>query len=180
MQRRGLRGMAKLGGVLLFLFSANVVAQPAPGRGDVAPMLEGALDPETYIVGPGDKIGVQLFGLQPTTLEAEVGVEGSLIFPRVGAVQVAGLTLVQARARIGDWLKKTYPRLGANVSLLEARRFVVHVTGAVARPGTYAATPLTRASALLPIAGGVLPSGSSRVVELRHRGPPARTTVVDL
>ena len=45
----------------------------------------------------------------------------------------------------------------------------MHVTGAVARPGTYWRA-VVRVSALLPKAGGALPMGSLRRVEIRRPG----------
>jgi protein involved in polysaccharide export with SLBB domain len=90
--------------------------------------------------------------------------------PRAGVFEAGGQTLSQLRARVEAKLHAIYPGLDSSLTLTKPRTFAVHVTGAVARPGTYAASPLTRVSAMLPKAGGTLPTGSLRRVEIRRRG----------
>ena len=135
-----------------------------------AEALEGEVAPATYIVGPGDRLLIQLWGLQEQTSEASVNAEGRLFVPRVGSFTVGGRSLALLRKEIEDRLRAVYPTLKGSVTLSRPRTFLVHVTGAVARPGTYPATPLTRVSALIPRAGGALDGGSLRSVEVRRHG----------
>ena len=150
--------------------AASDGAAPAPAAGDA---LEGSIDATRYIVGPGDRLRVELWGLQETQAELEVTAEGSLVVPRAGVFEAAGQTLASLRAAVEKRLHALYPRLVSSLTLSRPRTFAVHVTGAVARPGTYPAMPSTRVSALLPKAGGALPWGSLRRVEIRRRGQVA-------
>jgi protein involved in polysaccharide export with SLBB domain len=136
----------------------------------VGEALEGEVAPTTYVVGPGDRLLIQLWGLQDQTSEADVNAEGRLFVPRVGTFAVGGRSLALLRKEIEDRLHAVYPTLKGSVTLSRPRTFLVHVTGAVARPGTYPATPLTRVSALIPRAGGALEGGSLRSVEVRRHG----------
>jgi protein involved in polysaccharide export with SLBB domain len=146
----------------------DAAAALADAAGKPALMLDGAIDPSTYIVGPGDRLVVELWGLRDVISEVEVNAEGRLVVPRVGMFPVAGMTLAALRRAVEARLKTTYPSLQGGVTLSRPRSFLVHVLGAVARPGAYLATPLTRVSDLLPRAGGALPNASLRRVEVRR------------
>lgn len=153
--------------------SSGTAAEGAAATPPPADTLEGSIDPTRYIVGPGDRLRVELWGLQELQAEIEVTAEGSLVVPRAGVFDAGGHTLASLRAAVEKRLRTLYPRLASSLTLSRPRTFAVHVTGAVARPGTYSAMPSTRVSALLPKAGGALPWGSLRRVEIRRRGEVA-------
>lgn len=142
----------------------DVTTAPAPDA------LEGSIDPTRYVVGPGDRVRLELWGLKDLQEELEVTAEGRLVVPRAGVFDAGGKTLAALRAAVEAKLHSIYPQLASSLTLARPRTFVVHVTGAVARPGSYQAMPMTRVSALLPKAGGALPWGSLRRVEIRRRG----------
>jgi protein involved in polysaccharide export with SLBB domain len=158
------------------LACARAVADPIPPRIEPPPATlpegagEGAVQPARYVVGPGDRMRVELWGLYELAQEIDVTAEGRLLVPRVGAFEAGGMTLAALRDAMMKRLHMLYPRLEASLTLVRPRTFLVHVTGAVVHPGTYPASPMTRVSALLPKAGGALPSGSMRRVEIRRRG----------
>jgi protein involved in polysaccharide export with SLBB domain len=144
------------------------------------PALEGGVAASSYVIGPGDRMLLEIWGLHELTQEIEVTAEGRLVVPRAGVFAAGGETLAALRRAVESRLRTLYPRLEVALTLARPRTFLVHVTGAVARPGTYPATPMTRVSALLPRAGGALPSGSLRRVEIRRRGraQPLRADLV--
>jgi protein involved in polysaccharide export with SLBB domain len=127
------------------------------------------VDAANYVVGPGDRLLVELWGVRDLTTEVEVNAEGRLFVPHVGVFAVGGEKLAKLRDAIIARLKAVYPNLHANVTLARPRTFLVNIVGAVARPGPYQATALTRVSALVPRALP-LPTASTRRVELRRKG----------
>jgi polysaccharide export outer membrane protein len=138
--------------------------------------LEGAIDPARYMMGPGDRLLVELWGMHDVTADVEVNAEGRLLVPRAGVFDVRGLSLADVRTAVEKRLHEVYPSLHGGVTLVRPRSFLVHVTGAVTRPGTYPATPSTRVSALVQDAGGPLPRASTRAVQVRRPGNEARIT----
>jgi protein involved in polysaccharide export with SLBB domain len=132
--------------------------------------LEGGIPAASYVVGPGDRLLLEMWGLHELTQELEVTAEGRLLVPRAGVFAAAGQTLESLRRAVQKRLAALYPRLASSLTLVRARTFLLHVTGAVARPGTYVGRPTMRVSGILPQAGGALPSGSLRRVEIRRRG----------
>jgi len=135
---------------------------------EVGRLPEGAIDPDHYVVGPGDRFLFLVTG--PTEVEAPVVVdpEGRVYLPYVGVVDVGGVTLTEARERIDEAAMKVYSNVTLDLVLTALRQFKVHVTGAVRRPGSYPATAVTRVSELVEMAGGILEKASVRRVELRR------------
>ena len=105
--------------------------------------LEGALDEQTYRVGPGDVFVVTAGGGAPMQATAPVTADGQIVLPQAGAIRVAGLTLAAARARIMAALRP-YVVSGVDAALVQPRAFYVHVSGAVAIPGRIIVPPGAR------------------------------------
>jgi polysaccharide export outer membrane protein len=118
-------------------------------------VFEGAVNPDEYVLGPGDGLNVVFW--QPTFREypAVVSGDGNLVVPLVGVLPVAGLTLTEARARM-DAAVAGALRVGRiSVSLTQPRKFRVHVTGRVEQPGTYALPATARVADAVEMAGGL-------------------------
>lgn len=112
-------------------------------------VLEGALDPAQYLVGPGDQFSITIGGPQPLTVVVPVSADGVLVIPDGGALPVAGETLATATAAAHRLLQEQYQNVAVTVALAQPRQFLVHVTGAVPVPGRYPAAAAARASDIL-------------------------------
>ena len=117
--------------------------------------LEEPVDPATYVCGAGDQFDLQFWGQQNLVLRLTVGLTGKLFVPRVGYADVAGKTLAEARAGIKKLLQRYYPGLSHDAMLAVPRPFLVHLVGAVTRPGIVATNATERLSRVLDRAGGV-------------------------
>jgi protein involved in polysaccharide export with SLBB domain len=132
--------------------------------------LESPLDPDQYLCGSGDIFELNVWGRQNLKQRLTVDLEGRVFIPKVGYVRVAGRTLSAVREEIRRVVSRYFPGLQFDLSLSEPRTFVVHLAGLVARPGTYDARGVERASALLARAGGVAAVGSRRRIEIERAG----------
>jgi polysaccharide export outer membrane protein len=101
-----------------------------------------------------------------------VSQDGTLYLPFLGRVQVAGLTVPQARDLIASRLEPILQHPELDLKVLAYRSQKIFVTGEVRNPGTYTVTdvPFSLAEAINR-AGGFLPTADqSRVVVSRgHR-----------
>jgi len=70
--------------------------------------IEGAIDPNKYIVGPNDLFTLGLYGYINQQVPVVVSPEGSIIIPTVGEVKVSGVTLNEAKDRVVTAVKKRY------------------------------------------------------------------------
>lgn len=110
--------------------------------------LDRPVDPDSYIVGPGDGFVVYIWGQVNQYHELTVTPEGKLIVPYVEPIKVAGLTLAEAKRRVIQRVQERY-RAEVSVELKSLRRIRVFVTGYVAQPGAYDVTPVHRAMDVL-------------------------------
>lgn len=114
--------------------------------------LEGAVDAQSYVVGPGDLFSISVGGSAPLMLTVPVSADGYLMLPDAGAVEVAGSTLEEARRRATQALRDQFQRVRLEVTLAQPRQFYVHVSGAVPSPGRLVATPVARVATVLYMA----------------------------
>src|SRR4051812_49202002 len=140
---------------------------PSPAA-EPAIALAGAVDATTYVLGPGDTLRIELWGARGQSLDVEVNAEGRFLVSRIGMFGASGRTLASLRDEVVGRLKAVYPRLNTSLTLVRPRVFTVYVVGAVARPGSYRATALTKASELI-LRMGPLANASTRRVEIRRK-----------
>ena len=142
----------------------------APGVTGLAPPVAqaGAVDPNRYVLGPGDVLLLRERGRVMREETCEVSPEGLIVLPELPPLQVAGLTLAQARSLALARLGQVFRGVETDLRLLRVRRFRVFVTGSVKRAGPVEVPATTRASEVLADAG--LEDGASRRnVVVRHR-----------
>lgn len=136
----------------------------------------GAVDAETYRLGPGDAIALRLWGRMARTTTIDVDAEGLLQIPDLEPLQVSGQTLSQVRRTVKARLAGLYRDVRADLSIARMRTFKVYVTGEVKQPGAYEVTPVTRASEVLAQAQ-LLDRGSRRNIAVARRSGSLRADV---
>ena len=114
--------------------------------------LEGAVNPETYRVGPGDVFALTIGGSIPLQETVGVSADGLLVVPSVGTFQAAGRTLAQVRAAVQPALQRQFARVDTDIALAVPRLFYVHVSGAVALPGRHVISATGRVEDALAVA----------------------------
>lgn len=114
--------------------------------------LEGPVDPAEYLLGPGDVFSVSVGGPTPVQFEAAVSADGALVLPGIASFEAAGKTLASAQEEALALLKQQFRYVPAEITLVQPRRFYVHVSGAVPEPNRYLATPASRMSDVLEMA----------------------------
>jgi protein involved in polysaccharide export with SLBB domain len=140
--------------------------------------LESVVDPETYLVGPSDRIAVNIWSSPPVNLQLTVTPEGSLIIPTVGEFSVAHRTLKEAKDLILAAVKRRYVRAETSVTLIQPRPIIVHVTGAVLNPGTYTLTAADQAGRAIAMANEILPSQRGLVSPLPEEEVSTRNIII--
>jgi protein involved in polysaccharide export with SLBB domain len=127
--------------------------------------------PVNYIIGPGDQLNINVYGVQETTIPITVSPEGNIIIPNVGQVQVAGLTIENATQKISSIMGRTaYSTIRSGTSKLsinvgQIKSIGITVIGSN-KPGNYTVPSLATTFNALFIAGGPSEYGSFRSIEL--------------
>jgi protein involved in polysaccharide export with SLBB domain len=124
--------------------------------------LEAAISGSEYRLGPGDVLAVSILGPQPTGYRLVVTLEGKLLIPSVGELPVNNLFLSEAKEKVRAAILRNYRNVEVSVTLVQLRRFQVHVLGQVRAPGTFQATAVHRVSYAVSRARGFLRDASQR------------------
>lgn len=111
--------------------------------------VEGVVDAEKYIVGQGDIFNLGLYGFLNQVIPLSVSLEGTIIIPTVGEIDVNGLTLKATKEKVIKAVKKRYYSSDVSFTLLQPRTFLVNVSGLA--QGTYTVTSLTRPSQIISV-----------------------------
>ncbi|MBN2414627.1 polysaccharide export protein [bacterium] len=131
--------------------------------------LEGAIDPDIYLVGPGDVFYFNIWGGSEDRYPLTVSPEGTLYIPSAGEIPVTGLTLNEVKQRVLSAVEPDYEGSRITLSLAVVRIFRVHVTGEVNFPATYTANAVDRVSEMITQAGGVTERAWKGGIQIRHR-----------
>ncbi|MBN1164009.1 MAG: SLBB domain-containing protein [Candidatus Krumholzibacteriota bacterium] len=134
------------------------------------PILEGAVDPDSYVLGPYDRLLVNLVGPFPRSFSLVVLPEGEVFIPDMGAIRADGLTLTEFREELSREVDKRFHDIELYCFLQQPRVFRVFVTGEVERPGPVSVTAMQRISDAIALAGGIRAVGTNRRVCLERNG----------
>jgi protein involved in polysaccharide export with SLBB domain len=126
--------------------------------------------PTSYIVGPGDKVFVDVYGGSQKSEQMEVGPDGSIVVTGYGPIHIAGLSVAAANAKIKQTLGKRYSSSKIRMTLGQTRTIMVNVMGEVMAPGTYTLSAFASVFHALYMAGGVNSLGTLRDIKVFRGG----------
>lgn len=135
-----------------------------------------------YRMGTGDVLRITVYGQPDLATEARVSENGSINFPLIGAVKLAGITPAQGETEIATRLKQGGFILKPFVTLnvVQYRGQQVSVLGRVNRPGKHTLEKVSRVTDVLALAGGIVPDGADTVTLVRTRDGKTEYRDIDM
>lgn len=127
---------------------------------------EKEINPNEYLVGPGDVFDFSVFTTPPITFQIKVSPEGKLLIPTVGLIEVKGKLLQDVYDIANDKIKRVYKTSEIAFVLSHVRQFKVIVSGSVVKPISVPSSPLDRVSEVIERAGGFKYDASLRNISL--------------
>ena len=134
--------------------------------------------PQTYVVGPGDEVKVDIYGASQKSSTYTVSPDGDIVVEDYGPINISGLTVRQANARIRSTLGSRYSSSSIKMTLGQTRTITVNVMGEVQNPGTYSLSAFATVFHALYMAGGVSGIGTLRNIKVFRNGK--EISVVDV
>ena len=133
--------------------------------------------PKDYVVGPGDELIVQVYGIAQASFNLYVNSEGKVVIPNVGVVHVGSLSIDAVKTLLTQKIGTRYAGLqGSNPSSFlmltvgNIRTIKINIVGDVKTPGAYELPSFTTIFNALYAAGGPSINGSFREVQLFRGG----------
>ena len=165
--------------------SPSVIPAASPSQPYRPQQVPSAAFRDTYLLGPGDSIDIQIFNVPEYSGLQRISADGFVNLAAVGPVDVSGLSLEEAGAAISSAYRAElrYPQI--TVVLIEPRALRVAIAGEVASPGLYTLAPegdaqFPTVAQALQAAGGVTQAADLRQVLLRRTANAQDTQTISL
>lgn len=133
-------------------------------------------------LGAGDVLKVSVYGNPDLSLETRISENGSITFPLIGDVAIAGMSTSNAEKKIGGLLESggflRKAQVNIIVTVLTSQQ--VSVLGQVNRPGRYPIEGKRTLTDVVALAGGASADGGDTVTVIRTRNGKTSREVIDL
>jgi len=126
--------------------------------------------PQNYRLGPGDAVNVDIWGASQESVTETISPDGTITIDGIGVIQLGGLSVSQAKARLRSVLGPRYQGSKIDLTLGQTRTITVSVIGEVKVPGTYTMSAFATVYNALYMAGGPNDIGTLRNVKVYRRG----------
>ena len=134
--------------------------------------------PQNYRLGPGDAVIIDIYGASQKTIQSTVSPDGEVTIEGYGPVNVSGLTVAQANARLRNTLGSRYRSSRVKLTVGQTKTIMVNVMGEVKAPGTYTISAFATVFHALYMAGGTNDLGTLRNIKVYRNN--RLVTVVDI
>jgi len=134
--------------------------------------------PDTYVLGVGDQVVVDIYGASQQTLVHTISPEGTITISGYGPVHLSGLTVAGAQKKLRSTLGSRYQTSSMKVTVGNTRTIQINIMGEVRAPGTYHLSSFANIFYALYRAGGPSSLGTLRNIQVYRNG--RLVTVVDL
>jgi len=121
-----------------------------------------------YILGPGDKLQINLYGTQEFKDELYISREGNIFIPNIGPIGLIGKTFEEAQKILQERVSNERVGTSVSISLTEVKSISIYLLGEAYTPGKYTMSGLSSVTNALFVSGGVNEYGSLRQIEVRR------------
>lgn len=151
---------------ILLLAQTAVPAQRPAAPGTQSPPQASA----TYLIGATDVLGIKVFGEDQLSNSYNVDADGSITFPLLGRLAVAGKTTRQieeelTKALADGWVRK--PQVSVEIAAYRSRS--IFVIGEVRQPGRYTIEGPMTLLEVIGQAGSLTPTASDTIIVQRFK-----------
>jgi polysaccharide export outer membrane protein len=122
--------------------------------------------PNDYKISLRDQFTVILSGSKDSIFNLNVKLDGTILFPELGAISVVGLSLQEVKDKLAQLIEQSYIGVNIDISMQNLSAKKITIVGAVKTPGTYLINPFSTITGALAYSGGISEIGSLRDIKL--------------
>jgi protein involved in polysaccharide export with SLBB domain len=122
--------------------------------------------PNDYKISLRDQFTVILSGSKDAIFNLNVKLDGTILFPELGAISVVGLSLKDVKDKLSQLIEQSYIGVNIDISIQNLSAKKITIVGAVKTPGTYLINPFSTITGALAYSGGISEIGSLRDIKL--------------
>jgi protein involved in polysaccharide export with SLBB domain len=112
-----------------------------------------SIDPDTYLLGPGDLVSITLSGnVNGSFRGMMVNPQGMVIIPNVGSVEVGGISVTEAAEKVAELVDDFFQETRSQLTLERPKNIKVHLAGDIPNPGSYMMPASTRLDQAVQVA----------------------------
>ena len=126
--------------------------------------------PQSYRLGAGDVVNIDIWGASQESVSETISPDGTITIEGIGLIQLGGMSVSQAKAKLKRVLGPRYQDSKIELSLGQTRTITVSVMGEVKWPGTYTLSAFATVYNALYMAGGPNDIGTLRNVKVFRNG----------
>lgn len=135
---------------------------------DFARLSKDASPPDSYVLAPGDRINLIIFGKSQADLQYEISSAGFIQPAQMPKIFLSGLTLKQAKTLLANRFSTYYVFKSDQFALTlnTSRTLNVNIFGEVEKPASYTTSALNTAINVLSASGGPNELGTVRSIQI--------------
>jgi polysaccharide biosynthesis/export protein len=137
------------------------------------PSVDPVVSDDGYILGAGDRLKLDFFGVPEFSGDYAVLPNGSVNLPQVGMISLQGYTVQQASQLLTQRYSPILTRPVININVTTTRPVMIAIAGEIERPGAYSLMSSTGESPMLSRAiqqaEGITRSADLQRVQIRRR-----------
>ena len=162
---------------------ANSSAKDAFSNKEVTSALAQVRSSQSYVLQPGDLVDIRVYMEDNMDRVLRISGNGTVTFPLVGNIKIAGLSLEQAEQNLANRLTEYLRQPQVSMLVKEYGNKTVYVLGQVSKPGSIQIPPekqLTVLEAITSVGGFTDVANASKVRVLRLENGKQKNIDVDV
>lgn len=156
--------------------AGNSIISSEQATSSYASARNGAEREHPYVIAPGDRVRLKVYGDDNLSDEYEVNSAGRVSIPLVGSVKAAGLTTGELEKAIASRMKGNIAR-DPKINIEIANYAPFYIFGEVKKAGVYPYQPGLTVADAVATAGGLTYRADESAIYLQHPGAKASELV---
>lgn len=150
---------------------------------DIAAELASLKESSDYLLQPGDLVELQVYKEEDMDRTLRISSQGTIAFPLIGNIKIAGLNISQAENKVEDRLRSYLKNPSVSILIKEYANKTLYVLGQVKKPSSIPIPPeknMTLLEAITSAGGFTDIAAVSKVKILRMENGVQRSIEVDV